>query len=80
MPRGRGDDVAVYVERAMLGMMMLGITGGIIGAIVASPYGFAAAFVAYCLSGSLLFLVPGVLREPRRYEPSRVTVQGRSSL
>lgn len=62
----------------MLGMMLIGIAGGIVGAIVALPYGYAEALTAYCLSGSLFFLIPSVLREARRHETARVIVQGRS--
>lgn len=62
----------------MLGMMLFGIAGGIVGAIVAFPFGYAEALVAYCLSGSLFFIITSVLGELRRHEPARAIVQGRS--
>lgn len=62
----------------MLGMMLFGLAGGIVGAIVAFPYGYAEALVAYCLSGSLFFLIPSALGKLGRHEPAGVIVQGRS--
>jgi ABC-type enterochelin transport system permease subunit len=78
--RAREDNVAVSVESDMLRMMMFGIAGGIIGVIITYPYGYTVALMAYCLAGSLFFLIPSVLREPRRHEPARMIVQRRSSL
>lgn len=62
----------------MLGVMLFGIVGGIVGAVVALPYGYDEALVAYCLSGSLFFIIPSVLGELRSHEPAGAIVQGRS--
>jgi len=46
----------------MIPMLIFGILGGIISAVVAWPYGFIAAFAAYVVGGSVCALIPGFLQ------------------
>jgi hypothetical protein len=46
----------------MIPMLIFGILGGIISAVVAWPYGFIAAFAAYVVGGSVCALIPGLLQ------------------
>jgi ABC-type uncharacterized transport system permease subunit len=46
----------------MIPMLIFGILGGVVSAVVAWPYGFVAAFAAYVVGGSMCALVPGVLQ------------------
>ncbi len=45
----------------MIPMLFFGIVGGVISAVVALPYGFLAALLAYVVGGSLCALIPGIL-------------------
>jgi hypothetical protein len=46
----------------MIPMLIFGILGGVVSAVVAWPYGFVAAFAAYVIGGSVCALIPGVLQ------------------
>jgi len=51
----------------MIPMMFFGIVGGVISAVLALPYGFLAAFLAYVIGGSLCALIPAVLQMRAEY-------------
>jgi hypothetical protein len=40
-------------------MMILGISGGLIAAMFAFPYGYAESILAYTFAGALFSLIPG---------------------
>jgi energy-converting hydrogenase Eha subunit B len=46
----------------MIPLMFFGLIGGIVCAIIASPYGVVAALLAYMFGGSVCALIPGLLR------------------
>jgi energy-converting hydrogenase Eha subunit B len=45
----------------MLPLMFFGLIGGMVSAIIASPYGLLAALLAYMLGGSVCALIPSLL-------------------
>jgi hypothetical protein len=45
----------------MILVVLFGIGGGLICALIAYPHGFLAAFLAYSIGGALCALIPGLL-------------------
>jgi hypothetical protein len=63
----------------MVPMLIFGILGGLVSAVVALQFGFLAALLAYVIGGSLFALIPGLLRlrdkrsDHARHEESSAT-------
>jgi len=50
----------------MIPLMVFGIIGGCIGAVLAYPYGLLASIAGYMVGGALCALLPGLLSHRRQ--------------
>jgi uncharacterized membrane protein YeaQ/YmgE (transglycosylase-associated protein family) len=55
------------LEGVVIGIM-IGLIGGFTAAILALPYGYVEALLAYSLAGSLFSLIPGLIAEINSYD------------